>query len=75
MAPTTSVHPSACARVCVSVCVWQEGFNGISSSEEDTDVHAHAQPHTVAIDPAVGRRLLHQSARTHPGVFYCSAAH
>lgn len=36
---------------------------------------AHVHPHTVAIDRAVGRRLLQRSVRTRPGVFYCSTAH
>lgn len=66
--PAATMVDSMCARV----CAWQEGFNGISSSEEDTEVRARAPPHCRYRS---GRRLLHQSAGTRPGVFYCSAAH
>lgn len=57
-------------RVCVCVCGRRDlmGF----PAQKKTRRCAHVHPHTVDIDPAVGRRLLHQSARTHPGVFYCS---
>lgn len=68
--PAATMVDSMCAHVCV--CVWQEGFSGISSSEEDTEVRARAPPHCRYRS---GRRLLHQSAGTRPGVFYCSAVH